>query len=123
MIDLNDLRVFERVAALNGFSAAAAALGMPKSSCSRAVARLEGALGIRLVQRTTRNISLTPAGQALFERSRAALAGLDDAVALTAGLAASPRGTLAISAGIGFGVNVLAAQLPGFLERYPDVRV
>jgi LysR family transcriptional regulator, regulator for bpeEF and oprC len=123
MMDLNDLRVFVRVAALEGFSAAAKALGMPKSSASRAVARLEAELGIRLLQRTTRNISLTPAGEVLFERSRAAFAGLDDAVALTASLAHSPRGTLAISAGIGFGVNVLASQLPGFLERYPDVRV
>jgi DNA-binding transcriptional LysR family regulator len=123
MMDLNDLRVFERVAALNGFSAAAKALGMPKSSASRAVARLEAELGIRLLQRTTRNISLTPAGSVLFERSQTVFAGLDEAVALTAGLAHSPRGVLAISAGIGFGVNVLAAQLPGFLTRYPDVRV
>ncbi|WP_022698253.1 LysR family transcriptional regulator [Euryhalocaulis caribicus] len=123
MIDLNDLRIFERVAALGGFSRAAEALGMPKSSASRAVARLEEALGVRLFQRTTRQISLTSAGDILFERSRTMLAGLEDALALTADLAEAPRGALAISAGIGFGINVLADQLPGFLTRYPDVRV
>lgn len=67
---LNDLRVFERVAALGGFSRAAEALGMPKSSASRAVARLEEALGVRLFQRTTRQISLTSAGEILFGRWR-----------------------------------------------------
>jgi DNA-binding transcriptional LysR family regulator len=123
MIDLNDIRVFERVAALTGFSEAARALGLPKSTVSRAVGRLEVAVGIRLFQRTTRQVSLTPAGQSLFERCGAMLAGLDDAVAFTAGLADTPRGTLTVSAGIGFGVNVLGAQLPGFLQRYPDICV
>lgn len=123
MIDLNGLRVFERVAALKGFSPAAKALGMPKSTASRAVARLEAELGIRLLQRTTRQVSLTAAGELLFERSRRMLEGLDDVASLAAELAESPRGTLAISAGIGFGINVLAGELPGFLERYPGVSV
>lgn len=123
VIDLNDLRVFERVAALTNFSEAAKALGLPKSTVSRAIGRLEEAVGIRLFQRTTRQVSLTPAGQSLFERCGAMLAGLDDAVAFTAGLADAPRGTLTVSAGIGFGINVLGAQLPGFLQRYPDISV
>lgn len=118
-----DLRVFERVAALSSFSAAADALGMPKSSASRAVARLEEDLGIRLLQRTTREVALTAAGAALVERCGALLAGIDDAFTFTAGLAGTPRGTLTISAGIGVGINVLGTQLPKFLDRYPDVRV
>lgn len=122
-IDLNDLRVFERVAALGGFSAAAKALGQPKSSVSRAVGRLEEALGIRLFQRTTREVSVTAAGIALRERCGTLLAGLEDAMAFTAGLADAPRGRLVVSAGIGFGINVLGRQLPGFLDRYPDISV
>jgi LysR family transcriptional regulator for bpeEF and oprC len=123
MTDLMDLRVFERVAALSSFSAAADALEIPKSSASRAVARLEQSLGIRLLQRTTREVALTTAGEALLERCGTLLAGIDEALVFTSGLAGTPRGTLTISAGIGVGINVLGAQLPGFLERYPEVRV
>ncbi|WP_291711769.1 LysR family transcriptional regulator [Bradyrhizobium sp.] len=122
-VDLNDLRVFERVAALGSFSAAGKALTMPKSSVSRAISRLEETLAIRLFQRTTREVSLTAAGEALRERCGALLAGIDDAVASTARFAAAPRGKLTISAGIGFGINVLGKQLPGFLARYPEVSV
>ncbi|EQB16760.1 MULTISPECIES: LysR family transcriptional regulator [Sphingobium] len=123
MIDLNDLRVFDKVAALRSFSDAGIALGMPKSSVSRAISRLEQALRIRLFQRTTREVALTQAGQSLHDRSRDLLAGLEDAASFAAGLAEAPRGRLTVSAGIGFGINILARQLPGFLERYPDVRV
>jgi DNA-binding transcriptional LysR family regulator len=122
-IDLNDLRVFERVATLGSFSAAGKALSMPKSSVSRAISRLEATLAIRLFQRTTREVSLTAAGEALRGRCGTLLAGLDDAVAFAAHLAEAPRGRLTISAGIGFGINVLGKQLPGFLNRYPEVSV
>lgn len=122
-IDLNDLRIFDRVATLGGFSAAAKALGQPKSTVSRAVGRLEETLGIRLFQRTTREVNATAAGIALRERCGTLLAGLDDALAFTAALADAPRGRLVVSAGIGFGINVLGRQLPGFLSRYPDISV
>lgn len=123
MIDLNDLRVFSSVASLRSFSEAASTLGMPKSSVSRAISRLEQTLMIRLFQRTTRDVALTQAGQALYDRSRELLAGLEEVAAFTASFAQAPRGKLSISAGIGFGINVLGRQLPGFLERYPDVSV
>lgn len=123
MMDLNDLRIFERVAVLKSFSSAARELGLPKSSVSRGIARLEEQLGIRLFQRTTRHVGLTAAGEVLFERSREMLEGLSAALALTAKMAEAPRGQLTISAGIGFGVNVLAQQLPEFLRRYPHVQV
>lgn len=123
MIDLNDLRVFNKVASLRSFSEAAFALGMPKSSVSRAISRLEQALVIRLFQRTTRDVALTQAGQALYDRSRDLLANLEEVAAFTASLAQTPRGRLTVSAGIGFGINVLGRQLPGFLERYPEVSV
>lgn len=123
MMDLNDLRIFERVAALKSFSTAARQLGLPKSSVSRGIARLEEQLGIRLFQRTTRQVSLTAAGEVLLERSCEMLEGLSAALALTAEMAEAPRGQLTVSAGIGFGINVLAQQLPEFLRRYPNVQV
>lgn len=123
MIDLNDIRVFEHVSRLSSFSEAGRSLDLPRSSVSRAVARLEEALGIRLFQRTTREVRLTPAGQALLDRCAGLLSGLDDAITFAASLGGTPRGTLTISAGIGFGINVLGSQLPGFLDRYPNVDI
>lgn len=121
--DLNDLRVFERVGALGGFSAAARALSLPRSSVSRSVARLEEALGTRLIHRTTRQVELTSAGRSLVSRCAGALGVLDDAFDYVGSLASQPHGELRISTGIGFGINVLAEQLPAFLRRFPRIDV
>ena len=123
MLDINSLRMFEKVASLKSFTAAARALGLPKSNVSRAIARLEGQLGTRLFQRTTRDVVLTLTGQALLERSRDIIANLSEALAYVRSLAGQPRGLLKISAGMGFGVNVLAEQLPEFLLLYPDIEI
>lgn len=123
MLDLNDLRVFERVAALRSFSAAAFALGLPKSSVSRSVARLETGLGTRLLQRTTREVMPTEPGRLLQERCAGILAHVAEATDQVASLGAEPRGLLRVSAGIGFGINVLSEMLPRFLNRYPEVRL
>lgn len=123
MIDLNDLRVFERVAALGSFSAAALALKLPKSSVSRSIQRLEGELAARLMQRTTRQVTLTEPGMALQERCGELLGRIDDTLEYVGSLSDGPRGRLRISAGIGFGINVLSELLPDFMERYPNVEV
>jgi LysR family transcriptional regulator, regulator for bpeEF and oprC len=123
MIDLNALRVFERVASLQKFSAAARSLGAPKSSVSRCVARLEADLGTRLLQRTTRAVVLTESGIALRDRCAEILARVDETVDYVGTFGDSPRGLLRISAGIGFGLNVLSELLPRFVARYPDVSV
>lgn len=122
-LDLNHLRVFAKVASLASFSAAARALSLPKSSVSRSVAKLEATLGTRLFQRTTRIVVLTAAGEALNERCTTILTGIDETFHYIAGLADTPRGHIKISAGVGFGINVLANLLPAFLDRYPDVQV
>ncbi len=96
---------------------------MPKSSVSRSIARLEAELGARLFQRTTREVVLTLTGQALLERSAEITRMLNDTLAYVGGLSGQPRGVLKISAGMGFGVNVLAEQLPQFLRRYPDITI
>ena len=123
MVDLNDLAVFQKVMAKRSFSAAARALGLPKSSVSRAIARLEADLGNRLFQRNTRTVQPTLVGQALSDRCAGGLAQIDDAISFAVGMAGAPRGLLRISAGIGFGIQVLGAQLPDFLEQYPDLRI
>lgn len=121
--DLNDLRVFERVASLRSFSAAARDLSQPTTSVSRSVARLEAALGTRLLQRTTRDVDLTQAGESLLSRCVSGLAQLNEAVEYVGSMATEVRGELRVSAGAGFGINVLAIQLPEFLRRYPEVDV
>lgn len=123
MADLNDLRVFAQVAVLRSFAGAARALSLPRSTVSRSVARLESELGTRLIHRTTREVELTPAGQSLVARSVNALGELSDALGYVGSLATEVRGELRVSAGIGFGINVLAEQLPEFLRRYPKVDV
>lgn len=123
MLDLNDLRVFEKVASLRSFAAASRALEMPKSTVSRSVARLESALATRLFQRNTREVGLTEAGLLLQERCADILSRVNETVDHISGLSAAPRGTLRISAGIGFGVNVLSEQLPEFARLFPDVNI
>jgi LysR family transcriptional regulator, regulator for bpeEF and oprC len=123
MLDLNDLRIFEGVAALRSFSAAARALELPKSTVSRSVARLETELGTRLLQRTTRDVVLTEAGALLRARCVDILARIGEAVDLVGSFASAPRGLLRVSASLGFGVHLLGSALPQFLERYPDIEV
>lgn len=123
MLDLNALRVFERVAALASFTAAAKVLSLPKSSVSRNVSRLEEELGVRLLQRTTRKVVLTPVGNALRDRCEELLGKVSETMDYVSGLGGKPRGLLRVSTGIGFGINVLSEQLPEFLARYPDLRV
>jgi LysR family transcriptional regulator, regulator for bpeEF and oprC len=121
--DLNDLKVFERVAALESFSAAGRALGIPKSTISRCVARLETQLGVRLIQRTTHSVRLTDSGLALKRRCTEILIHVNEAIDYVSSLSASPKGLLKINATIGFGYFVLSEMLPRFRERYPGVDV
>ena len=123
MLDLLSLQIFEKVASLKSFTAAARALGLPKSTVSRSISRLEDALGTRLFQRTTRDVALTLSGAALLDRSSEIIANLSDALDYVGSLTGQPRGVLKISAGMGFGVNVLALQLPEFLRRFPQIDV
>ena len=85
--------------------------------------RLEAELGTRLFQRTTREVALTEPGRALKERYTDIFSKVDDAVDYVGSLTAGPRGLLRISAGIGFGLNVLSELLPAFLERHPGINV
>src|SRR5512137_621338 len=97
-VDLNRVRVFLRVVEAGSFTGAAAALGVRKSSVSRSVAALEAELGIRLLQRTTRRLSLTDAGRVYHDRARDALGGLEEARQAVSVLGSAPRGLVRVTA-------------------------
>jgi DNA-binding transcriptional LysR family regulator len=122
-MDLNHVAVFARVVELASFTAAAKLLGLPKSSVSRAVTRLEEELGVRLLQRTTRQLHLTEAGQLYYERARGALSSLDEAASAASTLSAEPRGIVRVTAPGNIGAFDLAELLARFSRQYPLVHV
>lgn len=122
-MDLNDVRLFVRVVETGSFTAAAGALSLPKSSVSRGVAALEASLGVRLLQRTTRRLSLTEAGRAFHDSAAAALAQLDEAQAAATQEQEEAVGLVRITATVDIGVWALAPIVQGFIADHPRVRV
>jgi DNA-binding transcriptional LysR family regulator len=118
-----EMAVFVRVVDEGGFSAAARALGLTPSAVSKLVSRLEDRLGARLLNRTTRRLSLTDEGQAYYQRSTHILAEIDEAERAVSRLHASPRGRLRVTAATAFATNQIAPLLPEFLDRYPEVHL
>jgi DNA-binding transcriptional LysR family regulator len=123
MIDLNELQVFAQVAFEQSFTRAALHLDVPKSSVSRAVARLEKRLGLRLFQRTTRSLFLTPAGEMYLDRCRRVLDEAEQADLVVGSLQTRPRGKLRIGAPVAFARWILAPVLGEFLAIHPDLRL
>jgi DNA-binding transcriptional LysR family regulator len=121
-MDLNRAATFVRVVEAGSFTAAAGALHLPTSSVSRSVSKLEHELGVTLLERTTRKLSLTDAGRAYFERARDAVAGLDEAGALAVDAAREPQGLVRIAAPPEMGGH-LAAVLAELLERHPKLAI
>lgn len=124
MLDrFEDLRTFVTVAQVGGFAAAADRLGIVKSAVSRRIRELEERLEVRLVHRTTRQISLTDAGRAYFERAAeilASLEALDDAARSDSH---KPAGKLRISAPVSFSTHCLAQAIVRFQRRHPAIRI
>jgi DNA-binding transcriptional LysR family regulator len=120
-MDLNHLEIFVKVVQLGSFTAAAEALKAPKSSVSRAVSALEDALGVRLLQRTTRSLSLTDAGRTYFERVQGALGALTDATSEVMDAGGAPRGLVRLTAPAD--MAILAVKLGSFLARYPGIKL
>jgi DNA-binding transcriptional LysR family regulator len=121
MQNLTDLAVFVRVVELGSFTAAANALEISKAAVSKYVYRLEQRLSARLLHRTTRRLTLTEAGEALFRRSSAALSDLADAEQEVARLTGTPRGHLRVTAPVYFGERHIAPLLHKFRKQYPDI--
>ncbi len=121
--DLNHLAVFVAVAETASFSEAARRLGMQKSSVSRAIGALESSLGVRLVHRTTRKVSLSTAGLALQERVTSPLAAVRQALGAAAELDEQPSGDLRVTAPVDLGIAVLPELVARFAARHPAIRI
>lgn len=122
-LQINDMAAFVRSVELGGFSAAARTLGLTPSAISKLVTRLEDRLGVRLLNRTTRSLALTPEGEAYLHRSQRILADIAEAEGEVAQFRALPRGLLRINVGTAFGMHQLSPALPEFLQRHPEVQV
>lgn len=121
--DLNDLYYFARVVDDGGFSAAARALEVSKSHLSRRVAALENRLGLRLLQRSTRKLVPTEAGERYLGYCRIIAETAQEADESMLDLLAEPTGPVTLSAPIGLAQAVLPIVLPGFMQAYPKVTV
>lgn len=122
-MELPEVRAFVRVAELQSISAAARALGLPKSSVSRFLIRLEAALGSVLVERSPRHLRLTDAGLLFLPHARRILNDVDEAETALGSFKGVPRGELRVNAPQAFALGLIAPMLPGFLVRYPGVRL
>jgi DNA-binding transcriptional LysR family regulator len=120
-VDLNELVVFARVVQAGSFVKAARALGMPKSTVSRKVADLEERLDVRLLQRTTRKLSLTDAGRLLFDHGARIASEVETAERAVTSLHETPRGLLRVTAGTN--ASYLAPLVRDYLKRFPEVRL
>lgn len=116
------MHVFCKVVELGSFAAAAERLDMSTSAVSRQVAQLEQVLNARLLNRTTRRISLTENGSAYYERCLQLLADLEEAEEMIASNTTSPRGTLRLTAPISFGASHLAPAIGEFAQHHPDMK-
>ncbi|MGE4406174.1 LysR family transcriptional regulator [Pseudomonas sp.] len=117
------MAVFVRVVEAGSFSAAARLLGSTPSAVSRQVARLEQALALRLLERTTRQLRLNEAGAQFYQHCRAMLEAAEAAMAIGERLMRSPRGLVRLSVPKAYGRFVVSPLMPGFLQRYPEVDV
>lgn len=123
MTDLNELRFFVQVSETQSFTLAAKHLGVPKSSVSRAIQRLETRLGVRLVERTTRSVALTEAGELYLDRCQRVMEEAEQADLVVGALLAKPRGRLRVGAPVAFARSILGPILGEFLRTYPEVRL
>lgn len=124
MLDrFSEMAVFATVVEQRSFTAAARALGVSKSAVSKQIARLEDRLGARLLNRTTRKLSLTEVGVAFYERCARIVEEADAADDEVGSLAAAPRGRLRVNAPMTFGTMHLGPAMAGFMRDYPEVDI
>jgi DNA-binding transcriptional LysR family regulator len=118
---LSGISVLVAVVEGGSFNRAATTLGITQPAVSRAIARLEARIGVRLLDRTTRSLTLTAEGRALYEETRPLLSGIADAVTLASGSSSIVRGRLRVNMDPLISSIILAPHLPSFLNRYPEV--
>src|SRR4030081_1478859 len=118
---IDAMQAFVAVADLQGFAPAARKLGLSPSGATRLIAALEDRLGARLLQRTTRSVTLTDVGTRYLERARRILSDVEEAEISAQAERTGPRGRLVFSAPIGFGRIHVSPVMSAYLKRYPDV--
>ena len=119
----SEMRVFVHALDRGSFSAAATDLELTPSAVSKLVSRLEQRLGVRLLNRSTRKLALTPEGETYLARARQILADIDDAEAEVGRVRGAPRGLLRVNSVTAFGLYQLAPALHEFLDRFPEINV
>jgi DNA-binding transcriptional LysR family regulator len=122
-MDYNDLALFTRVVERGSFSDAARTEGLPKSSVTRSIARLEKELGVRLIQRTTRQRGVTDAGRELYERVRNAVGALEEAADAIREQGKDPRGVVRVTAPGDAALMGLPEALGAFGKKYPSIHI
>ena len=123
MDQLNDMATFASVVSEGSFSRAAQSLGLSKATISKRISRLEDRLGARLLNRTTRRLSLTEVGSAFHEHCSRLVAEAEEAEQTVTALTANPRGTLRVNVPMSFGRLHIARAIPQFLAQFPDLKV
>src|SRR3974390_2658142 len=123
MHNLNALTVFVRVGEARSFTLAARRIGITPSAASKSVSRLERELGMRLVNRSTRTVSLTDDGASFFVRCRQILADIEEAQIVLTRASTVPRGKLRVQIPVGFGRRVIVPALADFIALYPEMIV
>lgn len=118
-----DLLVFVKVVETCSFTAAAMALGLGKSAVSKQIQRLEQSLGVTLLHRTTRRMTLTEAGRVLYAHAATMVQAMEDASASLSSLSSRPTGRLRMTASVSYGQHVLGPLLPAFHRQHPEVQV
>ncbi|WP_437655627.1 LysR family transcriptional regulator [Sorangium sp. So ce1182] len=121
--NLSDILVFMAVVEEGSFIAGGQAMGLTRSAAGKAVSRLEDRLGVRLLNRTTRALSLTDEGRVFHDRGLQILAAVDDAEASVAGGSGTPRGLLRLTVPDAFGRLVVLPLLRKYLEAWPEIQV
>lgn len=122
-MELSQLKVFTRVVQAGSFTRAAEQLGSQKAYVSRVVSQLEQELGLRLLERSTRALSLTEVGREFYERAINILSAVEATESLAQQVQGEPRGILKLSCGTEFGMIAVSDWINGYLKRFPQVQV
>ncbi|WP_204115847.1 LysR family transcriptional regulator [Shimia biformata] len=120
---LESLKVFVRVVELGSITAGGRDLRLTPAVASNRVKELESRLGVRLFNRTTRNLSPTEVGKVFYDHAKTVIEHLEDAEAVVAGFSDTPRGVISVTAPLGVGRRIIAPLIPRFSETYPEVQI
>ncbi|EKF42474.1 LysR family transcriptional regulator [Nitratireductor indicus] len=123
MAYLDNIAIFVRVVELGNLSAAGRDMRLSPAVASNRVKELEKHLGVRLFNRTTRQLTPTEQGRAFYEGARKVLEAVDEAEASVAALSGQPRGTIRVTAPLGIGKRLIASGIPEFRDKYPEIEV